>query len=62
MLGSLLRMTCDIVETSLAVTASVAEPFVDIATETLSSVDDFIVSPTADVVEEICDSVKDVVK
>ena len=62
MLGSLLRMTCDIVETSLAVTAAVAEPFVDITAETLSSVDEFIVSPTVDVVEEICDSVKDVVK
>ena len=62
MFGSLLRMAGDIVGTAVVGTATVAEPFVDAAAEVLDAADEMIVSPTADVVGEVCESIKDVVR
>lgn len=62
MFGSILRMAGDIVGTAVVVTATVAEPFVDVASEVLSTTDEMIVSPTADVVSEVCESIKDTVR
>lgn len=62
MFGSLLRMAGDVVGTAVAVTATVAEPFVDVAAEVIHTADEMIVSPTANVVGEVCDSIKDVVR
>lgn len=39
MFGSLLRMAGDIVGTAVVVTATVAEPFVDVAAEVLDAAD-----------------------
>lgn len=55
-------MAGDIVGTAVVVTATVAEPFVDAAAEVLDAADEMIVSPTADVVGEVCESIKDVVR
>lgn len=55
MFGSLLRMATDVVSTGVTVVASVAEPFVDLAGEAIAAADQMIVSPTADVVGEVCD-------
>lgn len=62
MFGSLLRMATDVVSTGVTVVAAVSEPFVDLASEAISAADEMIVSPTADVVGEVCDSIKDVVR
>ncbi|QEQ94941.1 hypothetical protein pEaSNUABM56_00163 [Erwinia phage pEa_SNUABM_56] len=62
MFGSLLRMATDVVSTGVTVVAAVAEPFVDLAGEAIAAADQMIVSPTADVVGEVCDSVKDIAK
>lgn len=59
MLESILRMTADIVSTSVAAVATVAEPIVDVTVETVNAVDDYVVSPVADVVSDTCDSIKD---
>lgn len=62
MFGSLLRMAGDVVGTAVEVTAAVASPFVELAGEAINAADEMIVSPTADVVGEVCDSIKDVVR
>ena len=62
MFGSLLRMATNVVSTGVTVVAAVSEPFVGLANEAISAADEMIVSPTADVVGEVCDSVKDTVR
>lgn len=62
MLGSILRMATDVVSTGVTVVAAVSEPFIDLAGEVISAADEMIVSPTADAVGEVCDSVKEVVR
>lgn len=62
MFGSLLRIATDVVTTGVTVVAAVAEPFVDLAGEAIAAADEMIVSPTADVVGEVCDSIKDAVE
>ncbi|QGZ16275.1 hypothetical protein Hena1_01010 [Erwinia phage Hena1] len=61
MFGSLLKIATDVVSTGVTVVAAVAEPFVGIAGEAIAAADQMIVAPTAEVVGEVCDSVKSVV-
>ena len=62
MLGSLLRIAGDVVGTTVEVAAAVTTPFVGLAADVVNVADEMIVSPTADVVGEVCNSIKDVVR
>lgn len=51
MIGSLLKIA-----------SNVTTPFVDLASDAIAAADEMILSPTSDVVQDLCDSIKDAVK
>lgn len=62
MIGSLLKIASDVATTAVEVTAAVTTPLVGLASDAIASADEMILSPTSDVVHDLCDSLKDVVK
>lgn len=61
MIGSLLKIASDVTTTAVEVTAAVTTPFVDLASDAIAA-DEMILSPTSDLVQDLCDSIKDAVK
>ncbi|EIM2934188.1 hypothetical protein K5Y72_002987 [Escherichia coli] len=63
MIGSLLKIASDVTTTAVEVTAAVTTPFVDLASDAIAAAaDEMILSPTSDLVQDLCDSIKDAVK
>ena len=61
MIGSLFKIASDVTTTAVEVTAAVTTPFVDLASDAIAA-DEMILSPTSDLVQDLCDSIKDAVK
>lgn len=61
MFGSLLKIATEVVSTGVTVVAAVAEPFVGISGEAIAAADQMIIEPTAEVIGEVCDSVRSIV-
>lgn len=62
MIGSLLKIASVVTTTAVEVTAAVTTPFVDLASAAIAAADEMILSPTSDLVQDLCDSIKDAVK
>lgn len=62
MIGSLLKIASVVTTTAVEVTAAVTTPFVDLASDAIAAADEMILSPTSDLVQDLCDSIKDTVK
>ncbi len=62
MIGSLLKIASDVTTTAVEVTAAVTTPFVDLASDAIAAADEMILSPTSDVVQDLCASIKDAIK
>ena len=62
MIGSLFKIASDVTTTAVEVTAAVTTQFVDLASDAIAAAYEMILSPTSDLVQDLCDSIKDAVK
>ncbi len=56
------KIASDVTTTAVEVTAAVTTPFVDLASDAIAAADEMILSPTSDLVQDLCGSIKDAVK